>query len=259
MPFLEIDGSQLHYQWDGPEDGPVLLFSNSLGTNLSMWDPQVRDLSRHFRLLRYDTRGHGQSGLPASPCTIDNLGGDVIALLDALKIERANFCGLSLGGAIGQWLGIHRPERLNTLILANTAAKFRTPEDWTARIEQVRAAGMESLLAGTLDRWFTADYQAAEPETVARIREMLLSTSADGYVACCEALREIDQRALLHKIAVPTLVIGGTNDLATPPLLGEFLASAIPGARFLCLPAAHLSNIEAAPGFTSAVTKFLLC
>jgi len=259
MPFLEINGARLHYRWDGPEDRPALVLSNSLGTNLSMWDQQVRDFSRHFRLLRYDMRGHGESGLPAAACTIDELGGDVIALLDALELQRVSFCGLSLGGAIGQWIGIHHPERVGKLVLANTAAKFGTPEDWTARIEQVRRAGIESLLPGALDRWFTADYQAAEPEVVARIRAMLLSTPREGYIACCEALREIDQRALLAKIAAPTLVISGAGDVATPAAQGEFLARAIPGARFLWLPAAHLSNIEAAPQFTSAVLEFLLC
>ena len=258
MPFLEIDGSQLHYRWDGPDDRPVLLLSNSLGTNLSMWDAQVPALSRHFRLLRYDMRGHGQSGLPAGPCTIDELGGDALALLDALEVERANFCGLSLGGAIGQWLGIHHPQRLNKLVLANTAAKFGEPGDWTARIEQVRRAGMESLLPGTLDRWFTADFQAEAAGVIAGIRAMLLSTPPGGYIACCEALREIDQRALVTAIALPTLVISGASDMATPPAQGEFLARSIPGARFLCLPAAHLSNMEAAAGFTAAVLEFLL-
>jgi len=203
-------------------------------------------------------RGHGQSSLPAGSCAIDSLGNDVIALLDALGVERANFCGLSLGGAIGQWLGIHHPERLNKLILANTAAKFGQPEDWAERIVQVRKGGIQSLLPGFLDRWVTADYQAAEPETVGRIREMLLSTPADGYIACCEALREIDQHAFLHAISVPTLIIAGANDVATPPSQGEGLAVAIPGARYVCLPTAHLSNIEASGAFTAAVSDFLL-
>ncbi len=258
MPFIEINGSPLHYQWDGLADRPALVLSNSLGTDLSMWDPQVQELSRHFRLLRYDSRGHGQSGLPDGPCTIDHLGSDVVALLDALEVNRASFCGLSMGGSIGQWLGVHHPERLNKLILANTAVKFGEPGDWTARIEQVQKGGIQSLLPGLLDRWVTADYQAAEPEVVARIREMLLSTPTAGYCACCEALRGIDQRALVHRIAVPTLVIAGANDVATPQAEGKFLAAAIPGARFVCLPTAHLSNIEASAAFTAAVLEFLL-
>jgi len=259
MPFLEINGARMNYRWDGPEDRPALLFSNSLGTNLSMWDPQVAELSRHFRLLRYDMRGHGQSGLPAGECTIDQLGSDALALLDALEVERANFCGLSLGGAIGQWLGIHHSGRLSKLILANTAAKFGTPEDWTARIELVRRAGIQALLPGALDRWFTADFQAAKPDVIACIRAMLLSTPPEGYIACCWALREIDQRALLHQIAAPTLVISGASDVATPPSQGEFLASAISGARFLSLAAAHLSNIEDSSAFTAAAMEFLHC
>ena len=259
MPFLEIDGAPLHYRWDGPADRPVLLFSNSLGTDLSMWDRQIPELSRHFRLLRYDTRGHGQSSLPSGPCTLARLGEDVVSLLDALGLDLVDFCGLSMGGAIGQWLGIHHPHRLRKLVLANTAAKFGEPGNWTARIEQVRKAGIQSLLPGLLDRWVTPDFQAAEPETLARIREMLLSTPADGYCACCEALRDIDQHALVDTIAVPTLVIAGANDMATPPALGEFLAGVIPGACFVSLPTAHLSNIEASSAFTAAVLSFLLC
>jgi 3-oxoadipate enol-lactonase len=258
MPFLEIDGAPLHYRWDGPANRPVLLFSNSLGTDLSMWDAQIPELSRHFRLLRYDARGHGESSLPPGPCTLAQLGEDVVALLDALGLDRVHFCGLSMGGAIGQWLGIHHPDRLHKLVLANTAAKFGQPENWTARIEQVRKGGIQSLLPGLLDRWVTADYQAAEPETVARIREMLLATPTDGYCACCEALRDFDQRALVDSIAAPTLVIAGSNDMATPQALSEFLAGAIPGARFVSLPTAHLSNIEASSAFTAAVLAFLL-
>jgi 3-oxoadipate enol-lactonase len=257
MPSLEINGARLHFQWDGPAERPVVLFSNSLGTNFSMWDAQIPKLSHHFRLLRYDMRGHGESSLPAGPCTIDRLGSDAIAILDALGVERVSFCGLSLGGAIGQWLGIHHPERLGKLILANTAAKFGKPEDWTARIDQVRLGGIQSLLPGLLNRWLTADFQAAKPEVVARVRGMLLSTSPDGYISCCTALREIDQRALAHHIATPALVISGANDEATPAVQGESLARTIPGARFLCLPAAHLSNVEAASSFTEAVFDFL--
>ena len=163
-----------------------------------------------------------------------------------------------MGGAIGQWLGIHHPERLHKLILANTAARFGQPADWTARIEQVRKGGIQSLLPGILDRWVTADFQASEPETFARIRSMLLSTPTDGYCACCEALRGINQLTLLQTITVPTLVIAGANDMATPQAEGESIAGAIRGARFLCLPTAHLSNIEASAAFTAAVLEFLL-
>ena len=214
-------------------------------------------MKTRYRLLRYDTRGHGESAVTSGPYTIEQLAGDALALLDALEIERANFCGLSMGGMIGQWLGAHAPRRLGKLVLANTTAKIGSAETYNARIDAVRNGGMVAITDGVLARWFTPAFLTASPTAVARVRAMLDATPPDGYVACCEAIRDMDQREIVGEIGMPTLVIAGTHDVPTPPIDGRFLADRINGARYVELPAAHLSNIEAAPAFTSALIDFL--
>src|SRR5437762_8854154 len=257
MPFLDLAGARFHYRIDGPAAAPVVMLSNSLGTNLAMWDSQLASLKTRYRLLRYDSRGHGESAVTSGPYTIEQLAGDALALLDALEIERANFCGLSMGGMIGQWLGAHAPRRLGKLVLANTTAKIGSPETYNARIDAVRNGGMVAITDAVLARWFTPAFLIASPTAVARVRAMLDGTPPDGYIACCEAIRDMDQREIVARVAVPTLVIAGTHDIPTPPTDARFLADHIRGARYVELPAAHLSNIEAAPAFTSALTEFL--
>ncbi len=257
MPFIETGSGKLHYQIDGSDQAPVLVLSNSLGTTMDMWLPQLPALVEHFRVLRYDTRGHGQSDVTPGPYTIAQLGGDVISLLDALKIPRAHFCGLSMGGMTGMWLGIHHPTRIDRLLLCNTSAAIGVPEMWNSRIAQVRQGGMKVVTDTVLQRWFTDDFLSHAPAQVERVRNMLANTTVEGYVANCAAVRDMDQRAELGRIASPTLVIGGKHDKSTPPEHGELIARSIPGARYVELNAAHLSNWEVAQAFTQHVLSFL--
>ncbi len=255
--FVDVDGGRLRYRLDGAANAPVLVLSNSLGTNLSMWEPQMGELTRAFRVLRYDTRGHGESSVTPGPYSIERLGRDVVALLDRLAIDRAHFCGLSLGGMTGMWLAIHAPTRVTRLALCNTAARMPPADLWNTRIEQVRAGGMEAIVEATLARWFTPAFFAQSPVIAASIRAMLLACPANGYSACCAAIRDMDQREAITGISALTLVIAGSHDPSTPPADGRFIAERIAGARYVELPAAHLSNIEAAPEFTAALLNFL--
>ncbi len=257
MPFAVLASGRIHYRIDGKDDAPVLMFSNSLGADLSMWEPQAAALADRFRVLRYDTRGHGKSAVPAGPYAIAQLGGDVVALLDQLGVQRVYFCGLSMGGAIGQWLALNAPQRLDRLVLANTSAKFGTPELWRGRIDAVNAGGVAAIADAVLGRWFTADYAGREPAVLARMKAMMTATSAAGYAACCAAVRDVDHRDLLAGVTTPTLVIIGKHDAATPPADGALLAAGIPGAQRVETDAAHISNIEAADAFNAALTSFL--
>jgi 3-oxoadipate enol-lactonase len=254
---IRVNGTELQVQVDGPESRPWLVLSNSLGSTLEMWDPQVAAFSREFRLLRYDTRGHGRSSVPARPYTLQQLGMDVLGVLDALGIERTHYCGLSMGGATGMWLATHAPQRIERLVLCNTTPWLGPPETMNARIATMLHDGMPTMVEAILDRWFTAEFRARGPLAVDRIRQSLLTTPVDGYVGCCEALRDMDQRASLAHIAAPTLVVAGTHDPAPTPAAACAWASTIPAARFLELPAAHLSNIGAAELFNEAVLAFL--
>lgn len=257
MPFADLDDVRLHYRLDGPEDATPLLLSNSLGTDLDMWTAQMPALSARFRVLRYDTRGHGQSSVPPGPYAIAQLGRDVVALLDHLELGRVHFAGVSMGGMTGMWLGVHAPERIGKLTLANTAARIAPPDLWNARIEKVAAGGMEAISDAVLARWFTPTFAAREPATIAKMKAMMERTPAAGYAACCAAIRDMDQREAIAAIGAATLVIGGTHDAATPPADGRYLADTIRDARYVELPAAHLSNIETAPAFTAALDDFL--
>jgi 3-oxoadipate enol-lactonase len=257
MPTIDIEGAKLNCRVDGPPEAPAVVLSNSLGTDLSMWDAQMPALSARFHVLRYDTRGHGASAVTPGPYTIGELGRDVLMLLDAVKIRRAHFCGLSMGGMIGMWLGVHAPDRIGRIVLANTAPKIGTPEMWNQRIDTVREGGMESIADILLERWFTAGFRARAPEPVARLRAMLTATPAEGYMACCAAVRDMDQREAIAAIRHPTLVIAGTHDPVTPPAEGRAAAERIRGAKYLELDAAHLSNIEAAERFTTELIGFL--
>lgn len=267
MPTLTCgtsdDALQLHYRIDGAEDAPPLVLSNSLGTDLGMWSPQVALLAAHFRLIRYDTRGHGASSSPPGPYRVDQLGRDVLALLDHLQIARTHFLGLSMGGLTGLWLAIEAPDRIDRLVLANTGAKIGDAEGWNARIASLQGAAMpgtglpDALIETVLQRWFTPRHRRVDPAGVARVRGMLATTGAAGYAANCAAVRDADLRDGLAAIRAPTLVIAGTHDLSTAPSLGRDIADAIPGARYVELDAAHLSNVEQAGAFNAAVLGFL--
>jgi len=245
--------SKLHHRFDGPEDAPVLVLSNSLGTTLELWDPQVHLLAGPFRLLRYDQLGHGRSEVPPGPYTVERLGRELLALLDELGIERFSFCGLSLGGAVGMWLGANSARRLDRLVLAGTSPRFGTPEQWAERAATVRAEGLEPLVDATMGRWFTPAFADVAP-----FRETFLATPPEGYAACCDALCEWDFREELGSVSVPTLVLVGSEDPATPPDQAGLIADRIPGARLEEIPgAAHLLNVEQPEAFDRAVLSHL--
>ncbi len=256
MPFVDVGELKTHYALTGDKE-PVLVFSNSLGTDFSMWDPQVAELQRCFRILRYDTRGHGQSSVTPGDYTIEQLGRDVLGLLDSLHLGCVHFCGLSMGGMIGMWLGVHAPNRLHRLVLSNTAARIGTKEMWNARIATARKDGMKPVAAAVIERWFTPGFRASFAERVARAQRMIENTPPEGYAACCAAIRDMDQREAVAQIKAPTLVIYGGSDPVTPASDAQFLTDRIRGAVKVELAAAHLSNVEQADAFTEAVSNFL--
>ncbi|HEY1677511.1 MAG TPA: 3-oxoadipate enol-lactonase [Candidatus Sulfotelmatobacter sp.] len=259
MPFLATNRTRLFYRLEGREDLPVLILSHSIGTDHSMWDLQVPDLLRYFRVLRYDTRGHGASDVPAGDYTIEQLGEDVLALVEALKIEKFAFCGLSLGGTIGQWIACHAAERLTGLILANTSPRIGSLELWNKRIEAVRAGGMAAIADLAIERFFAPEFRHRSGPHVASIRSVLTGTNAGGYIGCCAALRDFDFTGQLSPIKTPTLVIVGNKDVSTPLSgNGEILVREVSGARLVELPAGHLSNIERPREFLAAMCSFLL-
>lgn len=257
MAELKIGEETFNVEVEGPQDAPVLMISNSLGSNLHMWDDQIPELSKHFRIVRYDSRGHGASAAPTGPYSLEQLGKDALAILDALGVKKAHWMGLSKGGAVGQWLLLNAPDRIERAVLANTAAQFGGADAWNERLRIVREQGMAGLVQAVIDRWFTKEFQAKAPETIARIRAAFEMTPSEGYAACMAALRDLDLRDAIRNIRNQVLVIIGKNDPATPPEAGKAIAAAIPGARLVELDAAHLSNIEAAEDFNKAVIDFL--
>lgn len=254
--FTTGDHCRIAWQADGLKDGPALILSNSLGTSMAMWEPQLAALGQSFRVIRYDTRGHGKSDVPAGAYSLDRLGRDVLELADALGIRTFAFCGLSLGGMVAQWLGWRAPERLERLVIANSAPFMGPPSSWDTRIDTVREEGMKSMAEPVLERWFTPAFRA-KPENTQGILQVLLATSPEGYAGCSAAIRDMDMRALLGLVRVPTLVIGGTEDPATPPDQAKLLADGIPQASCTMLRAAHLSNLEKPEGFNAAVLSHL--
>jgi 3-oxoadipate enol-lactonase/4-carboxymuconolactone decarboxylase len=257
MPFADAAGIRLHYDLVGPESAPVVMFVNSLGADLGMWDPQLPALVGRFRVLRWDMRGHGRSEVTLGPYRLDGLALDALALLDALGIDRVHLCGLSLGGAVGQWIAIHRPERLRSLVLCATACSFGAPAAWDERIAAVSKGGVEAIADAVLERWLTADFRTRRPSEAARLRAMLCATPAEGYAAAAAAVRDTDLCAEVHKITVPTLLIAGSADPATPPARLEELRARIPRAELVVLEAAHIVNVEAAEAFDHALLAFL--
>lgn len=245
----------LHFEIAGPDDAPVVLLGSSLGTTLDMWDPQ-RPLAERLRLVRFDHRGHGNSPVPAGPYEIADLGRDVVELMDALGLERGHYCGLSLGGMIGMWLGINAPDRIDRLALICTSAHMPPASMWEERIRAVLEAGsVEPIADATLERWLTPEFAASHPEVRAWLRAMLVSIPADGYAACCGAIERMDLRQKVGAIRAPTLVISGDRDPSTPVAHQQLIVAAIPQARHEVLaPAAHIAAVEQ----PEAVNKLIL-
>ncbi|MEM7022944.1 MAG: 3-oxoadipate enol-lactonase [Pseudomonadota bacterium] len=258
MPHVQANGIRIHHELSGPPDAPVVMLSNSLGTRLDMWAPQMVALSDRYRVLRYDSRGHGRTDVPPGPYSIELLAEDAVALLDALGIDRVHFCGLSKGGMVGQRLAVRHGDRLRSLILCATAAHLPPPELWNQRIEQTARAGMASVVDGVTERWFTQAFLSTPRPEVERVRTMIVQTPAAGYGASCAAVRDMDQRDAVRAVDVPTLLIAGADDPATTVEVMRDLQARIPGSRLVEIPqAAHLVNIEQADRFNEALLGFL--
>lgn len=254
MPHIDVSDAVLHYHLQGPEHAPVILFSNGLGTTTAMWQPQLQPLGGRYRILRMDTRGHGHSTATPGPYSVKILGNDVLELASALNIEKFHFCGLSMGGQIGQWLLHNAPERLHSAALANTALKIGTDEGWNSRIMKVMHEGMISVVAAVTDRWFTPEFTSKYPDAVAKVRTAFLACDPQGYAACCAAVRDADFLGVTAAAKLPpVLVICGAKDQATPAADGHKLAENLPGAKSIDLEAAHLSSVEAHSQFTDAL------
>ena len=249
------DGCRLHVIPGSPGSVPMVL-SNSLGTDQSLWDFQVAAFSRQRAVWRYDTRGHGASDKPQGEYSIDRLGKDLVAIIDATGVERVDLCGVSIGGMTALWVALHAPDRVRRVVLANTAAQIGDVGMWSARIKTVRTDGFGGLADATMTRWFTPEFRTARPEVVARFHSTLAHSDADGYAGCCAALRDADLRDLAPKVACRALVVTGRHDPATPPAQGRWLAEQIAGAQLVELDAAHLSNVERSDEFNAAVLNF---
>ncbi|MBW2030210.1 MAG: 3-oxoadipate enol-lactonase [Deltaproteobacteria bacterium] len=256
---IKVGEIQLNYEVSGNKDGDILVMSHSLGCNLSMWEPQLGALESRFRVLRYDTRGHGKSDVPKGPYTLDQLVRDAADLMDALGIEQAHWVGLSMGGMIGQGLALDYPGRLKSLVLCDTASVM--PDEaqpiWDERIGQVRRGGMKARIPETLRDWFTPEFVEKNPPVLEKVRQQLLSTPVEGYVGCIEAFRKLDYIGRLHQIKIPTLIMVGEKDPGTPVEASRAMHERIRGSKLVILPsAAHLSNAEQPEAFTKALMDF---
>lgn len=257
MAFAERNGTHLFYTVDGPENAPVLMLSNSLGTTHQMWEPQLAAFSQKFRVVRYDRRGHGQSSAPSDPYSLEDLGLDALAILDAVGAKKAHWCGLSMGGMTGLWLAANHPDRIAKLVATSSATFMGPAELWNGRIKTAQDKGIEVLAAPTMQRWFTPDFIRGSQDKVAFIREQFLQTAVEGFCGCAAAMRDMDLRETIKSIKAPVLVIVGSDDQGTTPAEAGFVVSRIPDARGVILKGSHIINVEQAEAFTGAVLDFL--
>jgi 3-oxoadipate enol-lactonase len=257
MPLISCSTGSFNVAYNGQKDAPALLLSNSLTCDLSMWERVLPTLSTRFHVIRYDGRGQGGSVTTPGPYTMEQLGNDALSVLDASGIERAHVCGVSMGGMVGMWLATHVPHRIGRAVLANTAAFMGPSSLWDGRIALARQSGMQAVAAPTLARWFPPAFHASAADVVEAMRPAILATPVDGYVACCEAIRDMDQRDSIRSITTSTLVIVGANDTATTPADGQFIHEAIAGSCMVTLPAGHISAVETPEAFSQEVLAFL--
>ena len=257
MPILSTPELQLHYQTFGDASNPALVFSNSLGTNYGMWQQQIHALKDQFFVVCYDTRGHGASSAPQGPYTLDQLGQDVVNLLDHLNIQKAAFCGISMGGLTGQWLAIHAPERFNHVVVGNTAAKIGQEQAWNDRAALVREQGLQPIASTAASRWFTEPFIQSNATVVNNLQNDLGAGSPEGYASCCEALAKADVREQLKDISVPVLVVAGQQDPVTTVADGQYMVDRIANSQLFEINASHISNIEQPEAFNQAVQKFI--
>jgi 3-oxoadipate enol-lactonase len=249
--------ARLGHDLHGPDDAPVLVLGSSVGSTRAMWDPNLEALAERFRVVRYDHRGHGGSEVPLGPYTVADLGADVLGLMDSLGVQRFRYAGLSLGGMVGMWLGIHAPDRVERLALCCTSAYMPPASAWEDRVAAIRAGGIESVADAVVARWFTPGFAQRRPDEVARLRAVLAGCDAEGYAQCCLAIAGMDQRTDIAAITVPTLVLAGAQDPATPPSHSEQIADAVPGARMVTVDAAHLATVELADECSAILIDFL--
>lgn len=254
---VQSDGARISYSIEGPEHAPALVLSHSLGTTRELWARQATAFTGSFRVIRYDTRGHGDSSSPSSDCTIDQLGRDLVAVLDDAGVGSTHVCGLSLGGQVAMWLALNAPQRVHRIVVANTAARLGSNDFWNERIAMVRSYGITGVADRVVAIWFTPEFSERDADTVHGFKAMLQECSVDGYAAACAVLRDTDLREAIGGITCPTLAIAGTADMAAPMAGMEFIRDRVPGAQFIALEAAHLSNVEQADAFTDAVMNFL--
>ena len=256
--YVTVASARLFYCVEGPPDAPAILLSNSLGTDLRMWEPQARRLATRFRVIRYDSRGHGRSDAPPGPYTLDQLSGDALALLDALDIAQAHICGLSLGGMVALSLAASHPERIERAVFANTAARIGTEASWSERIAAVRAGGMSGIRDAIVARFLLESFRQSHPEVTRDVGAMLQATPPAGYISACEALRDADLRSVVGRISAPALIIAGARDVSTPPAQARELHAAIAGSQLVILDdASHLSNLEQPDAFNAHLLTFL--
>lgn len=257
MTKLQVDQCRLSFDVEGPQEAPPLLLLNSLGTTTDLWKQQLGQLTPLFRVIRFDTRGHGLSDSPPGPYTLERLGRDALAILAAANAPRAHICGISLGGMVALWLAANAQERVDRVIAANTGATIGTPSFWNQRIDAVQASGLSGITDTSTKRWFTDRFCQTDPVIVGRFRSMLSACTVEGYAGCCAALRDANLNDDLARIAAPVLVINGANDEATPPEAGNLIRNQVGGARAVTLESAHLSNVEQAGAFNATILSFL--
>jgi len=257
MPTFNSNGAQINYQTFGNVNKPAIIFSNSLGTNYGMWQPQISHFQNDFFVICYDTRGHGASSAPQGPYTLEQLGQDVVNLLDHLNIEKAVFCGISMGGLTGQWLAVYKAKRFNKVIVCNTAAKIGQEEAWNERAALVREQGLQPIASTAAGRWFTEKFIQDNAAAVEKLQNSLAAGSAEGYASCCEALAKADLREQLKDIAVPVLVVAGQQDPVTTVADGQFMINQIKNSALFEINASHISNIECPDEFNQAVQEFI--
>jgi 3-oxoadipate enol-lactonase len=258
MAVIESRGVPLHVEVDGRQNAPVLMLSNSLCTDLRMWDDQIPAFTEQFRVVRYDRRGHGRSGMPKGSYSVDDFGRDALAIMDRLGLGTVNWCGLSMGGMVGQWLGANAPERIDKLVMSNTHSYYADKAVWDQRMKLARENGMAAAAGPAMERWFTKEARERRPDKVALIQRMFAESNLDGYLACCTAIRNMDMRPTHPRIKAPTLVIVGRQDPATPPAAGEEVARRIAGARLATIDVSHLSNIGQPKAYADLVLNFLM-
>ena len=259
MPIARINGTDINFSWEGDDSLPVLILSNSLTTSLSLWDEQVSTFVEHFRVLRYDNRGHGLSSSSLGEYSLEDIAGDLLALMDLESVSKASLCGISLGGMVGMWFGINASDRIEKLVLSNTSSDLRPPNLWQARIDTVLERGMTAIIDGALERFLTEPFRISGSEKIDLLKSMITSCDPEGYSGCCAAVRDMNLTSQLNQITNPTLIIAGESDASTPVSHSKLIHQEIKGSKLHVIDrVAHLSNIEKPQEFNNTVLKFLL-